>query len=119
LIELVAATIELRPAAEEVDHAEIARKLAPVLRALADENRLAIVLAIAERARSVKDLTEAVGLSQTLVSHHLRALRGAGLVSVTAKGRSNVYSMCCGALADPVRLLAEMAAGAPENPYCA
>lgn len=67
----------------------------------------------------MKDLTEAVGLSQTLVSHHLRALRGAGLVSVTAKGRSNVYSMCCGALADPVRLLAEMAAGAPENPYCA
>lgn len=102
----------------EADHAATARKLVPVLRALADENRLAIVLALAQRGRSVKELTEAVGLSQTLVSHHLRALREAGLVSVTAQGRSNLYALCCGALADPVRLLAEMAAGAPGNPDC-
>ncbi|MFB6520426.1 ArsR/SmtB family transcription factor [Streptomyces sp. NPDC056401] len=41
------------------------------LRALGDETRLTLMLLIAERPRTVKELQEATGLSQTLVSHHL------------------------------------------------
>jgi DNA-binding transcriptional ArsR family regulator len=90
-----------------------AQRLAPMLKALADENRLAILLTLAEGARSVVDLTEELGLSQTLVSHHLKALRECHLVSVAAKGRSNVYSMCCDELAEPVRFLATVAGATP------
>ncbi len=97
------------------DPVQVARRLAPVLKALSDENRLAIMLAIAQRERSVRDLTEAVGLPQTLVSHHLKALRDTGLVEATARGRSNVYAMCCDALAEPVRLLAALAAAEPRQ----
>jgi len=42
-------------------------------------------------------------------------LRGQGLVTITPKGRSNVYSMCCKALAGPVKLLATLAALTPEG----
>lgn len=89
-----------------------AQRLAPMLKALADENRLAILLTLAEGARTVVDLTVELGLSQTLVSHHLKALRECHLVSVAAKGRSNVYSMCCNELAEPVRVLAAVAGAA-------
>ena len=91
-----------------------ARRLAPVLKALSDENRLAILLAIAERSSSVTELVETTGLSQPLVSHHLKALRETGLVSVTAVGRSNVYALCCDTLIEPIALLGELA-----NPACA
>jgi len=89
----------------------VAHRLAPVLAALADPNRLAILLAITQAPRTVKALTETLDLPQTLVSHHLKALRDAGVVTVTARGRSNIYSMCCGALAEPARLLVELSAG--------
>lgn len=83
-----------------------ARGLAPRFKALADENRLAIVLLLSERPRTVRELTDATGLAQTLVSHHLAPLREHGLVDVTPKGRSNVYSLCCDAFAEPMRTLA-------------
>ena len=62
-------------AAEVVGPMGTARRLAPVLKALADENRLAILLALLDGDRSVTELTSVLGLSQTLVSHHLKALR--------------------------------------------
>ena len=91
---------------------ERARELAPVLKALSDENRLAILLAIAGRSSSVTELMAVTGLSQPLVSHHLKALRENGLVTSTPVGRSNVYSLCCDALAEPIALLGEL--GTPQ-----
>jgi len=97
------------------DPIELARRLAPVMKALSDENRLAILLAVAQRDHSVTELTAATGLSQTLVSHHLRSLRDTGLVTATARGRSNVYSLCCAAVADPLEMLAALTKD-PKNP---
>lgn len=91
-----------------------AREIAPILKALSDENRLTILLAIADRDSSVVELAEVTGLSQPLVSHHLKALRETGLVAVTPVGRSNVYSLCCEAIAGPINVLSELA-----NPSCA
>jgi DNA-binding transcriptional ArsR family regulator len=88
---------------------ERARALAPVMKALSDENRLAILLAVGDRPRAVVELSEVTGLGQTLVSHHLRTLRETGLVSVAPQGRSNVYSVCCDAIAEPIELLARLA----------
>ena len=104
-------------ARSDADVVAVAGRLAPVLAALSDPNRLAILLAITRGPCSVKGLTEQVGLPQTLVSHHLKALRDVGLVTVAAQGRSNIYTMCCAALAEPARLLAMLAAGAPP-PAC-
>jgi DNA-binding transcriptional ArsR family regulator len=89
---------------------EYARLLVPKLKALADENRLTLMLLLAERPHTVRELTDATGMGQTLVSHHLTPLREQGLIVATPRGRSNVYSLCCDALVEPVRLLAAMAA---------
>ncbi len=94
--------------------ADRARDIAPVLKALSDENRLTILLAIADRDSSVGDLVNLTGMSQPLVSHHLRTLRETGLVMSIAVGRSNVYSLCCDAIAEPIALLADLA-----TPTCA
>lgn len=85
-----------------------ARQYAPVLKALSDENRLMIMLAIADQECTVTELVDITGLSQTLVSHHLKSLRENGLVAVTPRGRSNVYSLCCQAMVGPLSLLAEL-----------
>lgn len=94
---------------------ERARVLVPALKALADEHRLTIMLLLAQRPRTVRELTDETGLSQTLVSHHLAPLRELGMVTLTPRGRSNVYSLCCEQLAAPVQLLASLAALTPEG----
>jgi len=117
-------TIELTltdaTAADRSDEAVIAhaKDLAPQFKALSDENRLAIVLLLSERPRTVRELTDATGLAQTLVSHHLAPLRDLGLVTVTPKGRSNIYALCCDAFAAPLRALAGLSNPAEHNGCC-
>lgn len=92
-----------------------ARALVPVLKAISDEYRLAILLSLSHESRTVVELTEELSIAQPLVSHHLRALREAGLISVTPEGRSNRYAICCDAVAEPIRLLTGIA---NANPSC-
>ena len=53
------------------------KSLAKTLKVLGDANRLGIVLAVGREACSVTELINMTGLSQTLVSFHLRVLREA------------------------------------------
>jgi DNA-binding transcriptional ArsR family regulator len=76
----------------------IADSWAPVLRALAHEERLLIALWLAGSECSVRELEQVTGLSQSLVSYHLRELRSAGLVIASAVGRSNRYRLSRGDL---------------------
>ena len=71
----------------------LARKWAPVLSALGNPERLLITLWLAGTISSVRDLEHVTGLTQSLVSYHLRALRDAGLVTATAHGRTNLYQL--------------------------
>jgi ArsR family transcriptional regulator, zinc-responsive transcriptional repressor len=64
-----------------------------LLRVLAAPARLAIVMELAEQPRFVHELVERLGLSQPLVSQHLRVLRGARLVGVERQGREAAYSL--------------------------
>ncbi len=95
--------------------ADRAREIAPVLKALSDENRLMILLAVADRESTVTELVATTRLGQTLVSHHLKSLRENGLVVATPVGRSNVYALCCDAIAEPIALLSTLA-GATDRP---
>lgn len=99
----------------ELSSQERARRLVPKLRALADESRVVLALLLAERPRTVKELQEATGLGQTLISHHLRLLREQALVKVIPRGRSNVYALCCEEFGTPVRWLASLAALTSEG----
>jgi ArsR family transcriptional regulator, zinc-responsive transcriptional repressor len=64
-----------------------------LLKVLAAPARLAIVTELAEQPRCVHELVERLGMSQPLVSQHLRVLRSARLVGVERHGREAVYSL--------------------------
>lgn len=64
-----------------------------LLRVLSAPVRLAIITRLAEGSAPVHALTEVLGLSQPLVSQHLRVLRAARLITVTAHGRERVYAL--------------------------
>ena len=64
-----------------------------LLKVLAAPARLAIVMELADQPRFVHELVERLGLSQPLVSSHLRVLRGAHLVGVERHGREAAYSL--------------------------
>lgn len=78
------------------------------------ENRLTILLALAESESSVTVLADCTGL-EPLVSHHLKLLRDAGLVSATPAGRSNVYRLCCDAISHVVADLSDLAIPSDPN----
>ncbi|TGQ02057.1 MULTISPECIES: metalloregulator ArsR/SmtB family transcription factor [unclassified Mesorhizobium] len=63
----------------------------PQLAALGDPTRRQIFELIAERPRSVAEVTRQVSVSQSAVSQHLKVLRDSRLVRAEPKGASNVY----------------------------
>ena len=77
-----------------------AESLAKRFKVLGDANRLGIVMAISREARSVTEIIDATGLSQTLVSFHLRVLREAEIVKTERDGPFIYYSLAEPALLD-------------------
>jgi ArsR family transcriptional regulator len=68
-------------------------------RALGDETRLLLLELLSPGEQCVGDLMDRTGLGQSLVSHHLRTLRDAGLVHARRDGRWIYYSLVEPALA--------------------
>ena len=66
---------------------------AEVMRTLGDETRIRILRALRGEALCVCDLADAVGVSQPLVSHHLKALKAAALVSCRKDGSWVYYAV--------------------------
>ena len=66
--------------------------LADLFRLLGDPTRLRIVLACAGERRAVGAIAGALGLSQSLVSHHLRLLRAARIVKAERRGKQVFYT---------------------------
>ena len=70
-----------------------AEAVAFAARAVSDPNRIAILKALRDRERCVRDLVEACGQSQPLVSHHLRVLAVAGLIGSRRHDGFTLYSV--------------------------
>ncbi len=66
-------------------------ELTDMFRLLGEPNRLRLVLACLDTPQSVGALVAALGLSQTLVSHHLRLLRTAHILRGDRDGRQVNY----------------------------
>lgn len=70
------------------------RRLRVLYRALGDETRLRIVGLLAEVGpMPVNELSSRVGLSQPLVSWHLRILRLAGVIDTRRQGRATICQL--------------------------
>ncbi|WP_309064848.1 ArsR/SmtB family transcription factor [Microbacterium sp.] len=78
-----------------------AERIARVFKALGDPTRVRLLSLIAAGAGGeacICDLTEPVGLSQGTVSHHMKLLADAGLVTRDQRGRWAYYALTDGAL---------------------
>ncbi len=68
-----------------------AAELADLFRLLGDATRLRIVIACLDESVSVGDIAARLGLSGSLVSHHLRLLRAAAIVRAERQGKQVFY----------------------------
>ena len=86
--------------------------LAEIFRLLGDPTRLRILLFCLSGPKSVGDIAETLELSQTLVSHHLRLLRGARLMRGDRRSRQIFYQLADAHVSD---MLIDMASHIDED----
>ena len=94
-----------------MDQTEMIGRVAERLRAIADENRIRLLLALKEGEQTVGGLTELLGLGQASTSKHLGVLKVAGLVDCRKAGTQcwyrikdpQVFEMCALVCAGVVR----------------
>jgi ArsR family transcriptional regulator len=66
---------------------------AAMLKALADETRLAVVRQLLQQPCHVGELQAALQVEQSLLSHHLKQLREAGIVESERDGKAVLYRL--------------------------
>ncbi len=70
-----------------------AAHVAELFRAFSDTSRVLILSAIIDHESSVSALAQAVGISESAVSHHLRGLRQLRLVQARRDGKEVFYRL--------------------------
>lgn len=66
---------------------------ARMLKAVANEKRLQILFAVADKEMSVGEIEKLVNLSQSALSQHLAVLRAAGIVSTRRNAQTIFYKL--------------------------
>ncbi|KKR74774.1 MAG: Transcriptional regulator [Candidatus Curtissbacteria bacterium GW2011_GWD1_40_8] len=77
---------------ETVNNKKIS-SLSSILKLVGDESRLKILCILRQGEHCVCEIIQHLELSQTLISHHLKDLKDAGLVSNRKDNRWNHYSL--------------------------
>ncbi len=86
-------------------------RFATLFKALADPARLRILGCLAERPYAGHELAAQLALTPPTISHHMRKLTDAGLVTATSEAQSRIYTL----RADELRELASTSSPAPET----
>lgn len=63
------------------------------MQVLADETRFTVVRLLMRQPHHVHELNAALGIEPTLLSHHLRILRDAGIVESVRDGKARLYRL--------------------------
>lgn len=69
------------------------RSCAEFMKLLADDTRLTIIQELLAGPRHVYEINAQLGIDPTLLSHHLRVLRQAGLIYADRRGKSLLYRL--------------------------
>ena len=80
-------------------------QLAETFGLLADPTRLSIVVVCMEREIPAGEIAEELGLSASLVSHHLRLLRAARMLRAERRGKQVFYSMADACVRDVLKIM--------------
>ena len=76
-----------------IDGNESLLKLAELFKTLGDPTRLKIVEILLENEMCVNHIAETMGMGQSAISHQLRVLRQARLVTYRKEGKTAYYSL--------------------------
>jgi len=95
--------LRLKPGAEDC------RSVAILAKGLSDENRLRILMCLSGQKKSVSKIVEEVGLSQPLVSHHLKELKRCLIVDIERNGPFIYYGLADSRILDVVQVLGSIA----------
>jgi DNA-binding transcriptional ArsR family regulator len=91
-----------------------AERVADAMFALSAPSRVRILVCLRSGPRAVSEITEAIGMEQSAVSHQLRVLREYHFVRAERKGRRRMYGLYDDHIAalvdDAVRLVEELQA---------
>jgi hypothetical protein len=90
-----------RPASEDVDGETFSARLS----ALASERRLALLLCLGGRPRTVTELAGLCGFDSAIAAEDLELLGSRGLAQ---RDRNGVWSVCCPALGPSVERLVQL-----------
>lgn len=80
-------------AAEMLPSEEMLYELADLFKMFADSTRIKILYALMEKEMCVACIADAVGVSQSAVSHQLRLLKQARLVRFRREGKQVLYAL--------------------------
>jgi DNA-binding transcriptional ArsR family regulator len=97
------------PSGQALLTAERLQTAAFLAKSLSDENRLRILLCVSDGKKSVSSIVEELGLSQPLVSHHLKDLKRSLLVKVERNGPFIYYELSDPRIIGVARMLSEVA----------
>ena len=86
-------------------HSDQTAQLAETFGLLADPTRLSIVVVCMEREIAAGDIADELGVSASLVSHHLRLLRAARMLRAERRGKQVFYSMADDCVRDVLRIM--------------
>lgn len=78
-------------------------------KSLSDENRLRILICVSNGKKSVSGIVEELGLSQPLVSHHLKELKRSLLVKIERNGPFIYYELVDPRILNVVQTLSTVA----------
>ena len=84
------------------------QKMARVFKAMGDENRLTILELLHTGERCACRLQEALNISQPTLSHHMRILLDAGVISARKEGKWIYYTIREDGAQEMVKLLADI-----------
>ena len=89
------------------------RKIAIIFKALGDENRIRILKLLKGSEKCACKLLEELNISQSTLSHHMKILCDAEIVTGRKDGKWMHYSICCDGVCQLRSVLRELLA--PEN----
>ena len=78
---------------QDIPAKETMERIAELFKGFADPTRVHILSLLAQRELCVTDISEAVELSQSAISHQLRILKQMHLIKFRREGKNILYSL--------------------------
>ena len=89
------------------------KNMVAIFKALGDENRIRILKLLHSGEKCACKLLEELNISQSTLSHHMKILCDAGIVTGRKEGKWMHYSICCEGVCSLRTMLRELLV--PEN----